>query len=168
MESVAKSKKSAVRRTADRTRDLTRAIARPTPEHARLTQNRVVVWGARLVGATVAVAAMLSLFVFPIREYITQADTLERKRAEFEALADANEQLQNEVNDLATPEGTRNAARSQLGYVLPGEERLSLTPMPALPTTLPDAWPYTMVTDIVALRAQITASTGAPLAPLGP
>lgn len=165
---MAKAKKSLVSRIADNTRDLSRAIARPTPEHGRLTRHRGVVWVLRATGAAVAVAALFSLFVFPVRDYVAQSQTLERKISEFDALAEANEQLQNEVNDLSTVEGIRNAARTQLGYVLPGEARISLAPMPELPTTLPDTWPYTLVTDIVAIRAEIAGSTGNPLAPLGP
>lgn len=165
---MAKSKKSPARRVADRTRELSRAIARPTPEHSRLTGHRGVQWLLRIGGATVALAAMFSLFVFPVRDYVAQSETLDRKESEIEALADANEQLQNEVNDLGTPEGIRNAARSQLGYVLPGETRIALAPMPDLPTTLPNAWPYTLISDIVAVRAEVVATTKNPLAPLGP
>ena len=62
----------------------------------------------------------------------------------------------------------RSAARAQLGYVLPGEERIALTPMPPMPTALPDAWPYSMVNDILRVRsAQAQAADGA-LAPLAP
>ena len=164
----AKKKKTPARRIADRTRDVSRSIAQPVPESARLVRHRGVVWMLRAIGAAVAVAAMFSLFVFPVRDYVAQSQTLERKIAEFDALAEANEQLQTEVNELATVEGIRNAARTQLGYVLPGEARMSLAPMPDLPTTLPNAWPYTMITDIVAVRAQIAGSAGNPLAPLGP
>lgn len=165
---MAKSKKTPARRLADRTRDLSRAIARPTPEHSRLFHHKGIQWALRIGGATVAMAALFSLFVFPIRDYVAQSETLQRKESEIEALADANEQLQNEVNDLGTPEGIRNAARSQLGYVLPGETRIALAPMPDLPTTLPNAWPYTLISDIVAIRAQVVATTKDPLAPLGP
>ena len=163
-----KAKKSPARRVTDRTRDLSRSISQPTPEHARLTRHRGVVWVLRAVGASVAVAALFSLFVFPVRDYVAQSQTLDRKLAEFDALAEANEQLQNEVNDLATTEGIRNAARTQLGYVLPGESRIALAPMPDLPTDLPDAWPYTLISDIVAIRAQVAGTPSSPLAPLGP
>lgn len=165
---MAKTKKTPAQRIADRTRDLSRAISRPTPEHSRLTRHRGVQWALRIGGATVAMAAMFSLFVFPVRDYVAQSETLTRKESEIEALADANEQLQNEVNELATPEGIRNAARSELGYVLPGETRIALAAMPDLPTTLPNAWPYTLISDIVSIRAEVVASTKNPLAPLGP
>jgi hypothetical protein len=165
---MAQSKNTSGRRIGDRTRDLSRAIARPTPEHSRLTRFKSVQLLLRVGGATVALAAMFSLFVFPVRDYVSQSGSLTRKLGEIEALAEANEQLQNEVNDLATPEGIRNAARSQLGYVLPGEQRIALAPMPDLPTVLPNTWPYTLISDIVTIRANVVATTKDPLAPLGP
>lgn len=168
MEAVPKAKKSPVARVGERTRELTRAVVRPTPEHARFTRNRFVIWTLRAVGAGVLIAAVASLVVFPVRDYVAQSATLDRKTAELEALADANEQLVNEVNELATTEGTRNAARDQLGYVLPGEQRMSLTPMPALPTELPDTWPYTIISSIVTLRAEAATGSDSPLSPFGP
>jgi hypothetical protein len=43
-----------------------------------------------------------------------------------------------------------------------------LAPMPDLPTTLPNFWPYTLISDIVSIRADVVATTKNPLAPLGP
>ena len=111
---------------------------------------------------------MLTFIVIPVRDYRTQSKALAAKTSEFEALADANEQLQEEVNALSTPEGIRNAARTLLGYVLPGEQRLALTKMPSLPTDLPQTWPYTMVSDIVRVRAEVAAASGNALSPLAP
>ena len=126
-------------------------------------------WALKLLGVVVAGAAAVSLFVFPLRDWVTQREALATKTAEFEKLADANESLQNDVNALSTPEGIRRAAREQLGYVVPGEQRINLGPMPALPTTFPDAWPYTMVTDIMSVRANASAAaSGNALSPLAP
>jgi hypothetical protein len=98
-----------------------------------------------------------------VKAYFEQRDVFNKKTAEFNALADANEELQNEVNDLSTPEGIRNAARTQLGYVLPGEQKLSFAKTPALPTALPPQWPYSLVTSIVAVRTQVAANGGSAL-----
>jgi hypothetical protein len=106
------------------------------------------------------VAAVLSFVVVPASRFFTQRSAIAEKSAEYDALADANEQLQIEVNALSTPEGIRNAARAQLGYVLPGEQPLQFVQMPALPTDLPNEWPYTMVSDIVRIQAN-KAATGA-------
>ena len=117
---------------------------------------------------TIGIAFVLALVVIPVRDFFTQTSALAQKTAEFETLADANEQLQNDVNTLKTEEGTRRTARSQLGYVLPGEQRITLAPMPQLPTDLPQQWPYTLVTDIVSIRATAQGNAPNPLAPLAP
>jgi hypothetical protein len=114
------------------------------------------------------IAGGTSLFFFPVTDFVTQRSALAQKSSEFAALADANEQLQTEVNALQTPEGIRNAARAQLGYVLPGEQRMTLAPMPKLPTDLPSTWPYTLITDILTIRNATTDSPAGPLAPLAP
>lgn len=149
-------------------KDLTRDIVRPDPGLHRLSRRREVRWAVRIGVFAVVIAFMVAVVVFPVRDYFVQNSTLAEKTAELEALADANEQLQTEVNQLKTPEGTRNAARDQLGYVLPGEQRVTLLPAPPLPTVLPEAWPYTLVTDILKVRASVTAQRDGALDPLAP
>lgn len=160
---VAARTKTPASRAKERTREITRAIARPTPADARLAQRPGTRTAVRVGGLALAFATVLSLFVLPVKAYFEQREVFNRKTAEFEALADANEQLQNEVNDLSTPEGIRNAARTQLGYVLPGEQKLSFAKSPDLPTSLPPQWPYSIVTSIVAVRAQVAANGGSAL-----
>lgn len=155
-------------RLRSRTRDVTSSLVRPTPLDQRIISNPITRWIARLALATVVVAGGTSLFFFPLMDFVTQRSAIAEKNSEFAALADANEQLQTEVNALQTPEGIRNAARAQLGYVLPGEQRLSLVPMPKLPTDLPPFWPYTLISDILAVRNTANGTPSSPLAPLVP
>ncbi|MEI6199174.1 MAG: septum formation initiator family protein [Actinomycetota bacterium] len=155
-------------RLGSRTRDVTSSLVRPTPVDQRIVRSPFFRWIARLALATVVVAGGTSLFFFPLMDFVTQRSAIAEKNSEFNSLADANEQLQTEVNSLQTPEGIRNAARAQLGYVLPGEQRLSLVPMPKLPTVLPARWPYTMVTDILTVRNAHSGAPTSPLAPLAP
>jgi cell division protein FtsB len=155
-------------RLRSRTRDVTSSLVRPTPLDQRIARSPLTRWIARLALATVVVAGGTSLFFFPLMDFVTQRSAIAEKNTEFTALADANEQLQTEVNALQTPEGIRNAARAQLGYVLPGEQRLSLVPMPTLPTTLPTTWPYTLITDILTVRNATNGTPASPLAPLAP
>ena len=118
-------------------------------------------------GITVFVTALLAtLFVLPLRDYFHQNEVMAQKKTQFEALADANEQLQIDINRLNTTDGVVAAARSELGYVFPGEQRIQLLAMPALPTTLPTTWPYTLVTDILRVRAANLGSASGGLAPL--
>ncbi len=155
-------------RLGSRTRDVTSSLARPTPIEQRIARNPITRWIARFALATVVVAGCMSLFFFPLMDFVTQRSAIAERNSEFNALADANEQLQTEVNALRTPEGIRNAARAQLGYVLPGEQRLSLVPMPKLPTKLPPIWPYTLITDILTVRTAHSGAPSNPLAPLAP
>ena len=76
----------------------------------------------------------------------------------------ANTQLAAEVNYLQTPDGIREAARAEIGYGNLGERRLTVTPAPDAPITLPAGWPYDGVTQIVAVRtaAATPATTIAP------
>lgn len=159
--------KTPVTRAKERTRDITRSVVRPTPDDAKF-KHVAVTWGIRLVGTAFGIAALLTFIVIPVRDYRSQSKALAAKSAEFEALADANEQLQIEVSALSTPEGIRNAARTLLGYVLPGERRLALTKMPSLPTELPPTWPYTLVSDIVRIRTEAAQASDNALSPLTP
>lgn len=160
----ARSKKTRTQsRAGSRVTDITRSISRPTPADAHLGRAAVTKNLLKAGGTLVGVATLVSLVIIPVTDYLDQQKVLAKKSAEFDALADANEQLQNEVNDLSTPEGIRNAARTQLGYVLPGEQRLSFARTPELPTDLPAQWPYTLVTDIVTVRTQVAVDSGAAL-----
>ncbi len=125
-------------------------------------------WIVNGVGLFIIGLLGLSLFVLPLRDYFQQRDAIAQKGRDFELLADATEALQNEVDRLKTPAGIRAAAREQLGYVYPGEERMAFVPMPALPTDLPDRWPYTLVTKIIEIRSTGTNSGSRALAPLAP
>ena len=160
-----KTKKSSAsaRRTKKKVSPLTRLVTKVLK--SRTFRNRRL---RRLVAAGVMVGFLMALFTVPVKNWVIQNNVLNAKQAEFEALADANEALQSEVNTLQTPEGVRAAARDQLGYVLPGETRVRLLPNGELPKELPQQWPYTLVSGIVAVRQSIAQANNAPLSPLAP
>ena len=118
-------------------------------------------------GVILAVIVGLVLFVFPVRDYFSQRDQIAKANTEFTALEDANEAIQADIQRLETPEGIKEAARRELGYLLPGERRLALLQLPGVTGALPTAWPYDTVGTILAIRA---ASAGASNRPgtLGP
>lgn len=155
-------------RMRNHTSDITNSLVRRTPIEQRIAQNPATRLLARIALLGIVIAGGTSLFFFPVTDFVTQRSALAQKSSEFATLADANEQLQTEVNALQTPEGIRNAARAQLGYVLPGEQRMSLAPMPKLPTDLPSTWPYTLIANILTIRHATTDSPAGPLAPLAP
>jgi cell division protein FtsB len=130
----------------------------------RLVKGR----GKRLVFALVAVviaaALIASLFVLPVKSWFQQRDDLARKRNELAVLSNANAQLAADVNRLQTPDGIKEAARQEVGFVGVGEQRISVLDTPDAPVTLPIGWPYDAITQIVAVRAGLAAApdTAAP------
>jgi hypothetical protein len=74
----------------------------------------------------------------------------------------ANNQLQTEVDRLQTDDGVKQAAREVIDYVEKGEQRITVMPVGAAPTTLPDGWPYNLVSKIIAIRE---AEAGVAIAP---
>ena len=54
---------------------------------------------------------------------------------------------------LVADDGTRAAARVELGYVESGERRQTASALPDLPTNFPDGWPYRAVEQIIDVRS---------------
>ncbi len=102
--------------------------------------------------AVVAIAAVGSVIVLPLQEYMAQGDEIERLATELGRLEDVNADLAAEVARLRTDDGIREAARDELGYVTDGESRQTIREPGDLPIDLPDGWPYGSVADIIALR----------------
>jgi len=76
-------------------------------------------------------------------------------------LSNANAQLAADVNRLQTPDGIKEAARQEVGYVGIGEQRISVLGTPDAPVALPAGWPYDAITQIVAVRAGLAAAAPA-------
>ncbi len=101
-----------------------------------------------------AVIATLAgaVVILPIGTWRDQDRDLQQRQAELDALVAQTSRLAAEVDRLQTPDGIRDAARQEIGYVQSGEVRQSVLPAPALPTDLPAGWPYNGVTEIFAAR----------------
>lgn len=76
--------------------------------------------------AVVAVAVAVGLY-FPIRDYYTAWRTGEILSQQVALRDSYNEGLQENVDRYLSQEGIEEAARSELGMVLPGETRIELT-----------------------------------------
>ena len=128
-------------------------LTRPISADRQLVTHRGRRWILGL-GALAVMAALLAvLFTLPVKNYLRQQDQIEQKQQELAVLTAANEQLAREVARLGTPDGAAEAARSELGVVLPGENRVSVLPGDGAPLPLPAGWPYDAVAQIVAVRA---------------
>jgi len=137
--------------------DVTRPIVR---ERRILTARRSGVLLA-VVGLGIAGALAAALFVLPIRTWFDQEERIEQRSEQVAELESVVADLRSEVARLRTTDGIREAAREELGMVEAGEIRESVLDYPDLPTDLPDGWPYSLVSDIMDLRRQSPAPTGA-------
>ena len=128
--------------------DLTRTI----PIERRITQRRrtTALVGIAVIGIAAALAT--ALFVLPVQTYRSQSDALALRSRQLNELEAVNADLAAEVRRLRTEAGVREAAREEIGYAEPDEDRLTLLELPPLPTQLPVGWPYDLVSRVIALR----------------
>ena len=105
-----------------------------------------------LVALAIAGALAAALFVLPVQTWFNQDAKIERNRERADPAETVNADLRSEVERLHTDDGIREAARDQLGFIEQGETRQSILDLPAVPTDLPDGWPYNLVEGIVQPR----------------
>lgn len=128
--------------------DLTRPIAR---EHS-ITQRLTSRLALGLAAATIALAIAVTLYVLPIRTWLDQHNELQDRQTQLHELESVNADLQSEVDRLQTDAGAREAARDEIGYLEPGEQRSTVIDDLTLPRRLPKGWPYSPVTQIIKIR----------------
>lgn len=85
--------------------------------------------------ASLTLAAMLIYAVFPVRTWLNQRAATERAREQIEVLSRENDRLEQRADDLRDPETVEEIARSELGWVMPGEESYGILPAPEEPAT---------------------------------
>jgi cell division protein FtsB len=127
-------------------------LTRPIEAEHRLVTGRSNRWVLGLLGVAVVGALLAALFVLPVQAWMRQQDEIEVKQHELEVLTGANAALEAEVQHLQTIEGSREAARTELGVIVRGEERISILPSTGGALPLPTGWPYDAVSQIVAVR----------------
>ena len=137
---------------ADRGRSRLGDLSRPISIDRRITHNRRSNILLALVALTIAVALAAAIFVLPIKTMFDQNDQIAERTDQLSELQAVNNDLRSEVARLKTDDGIKEAAREQLGYVEPGEIRQSILDFPPVPTDLPDGWPYSLFSGIVAIR----------------
>jgi cell division protein FtsB len=149
---------------ADRGRSRLGDLSRPISVDRRITNNRRSNFALALVAVMVAGALAAAIFVLPIKTMFDQDHQIAERTDQLSQLQTVNNDLRNEVARLKTDDGIKEAAREQLGFVEPGEIRQSIRDLPAVPTVLPDGWPYSLITGIVAMRTN-TPAADAPASP---
>jgi cell division protein FtsB len=138
-------------------RDLSRPIARDS----RMSDRRPVRIGYGVIAAAIGAALIAALVVLPVKRWWNQRDELATRRAELEILQKANGELQQNVDALNTPEGIEKAARSDLAYSYPGDDRISPVGGAVAPIVLPGGYPYSMVSSIMTSRAVLADQAAA-------
>jgi cell division protein FtsB len=94
--------------------------------------------GAVLLLVTFALAATA---VYPLRQYVSQADRIQRLEAKQQALAAENARLETERRRLQDPAYTQQLAKRDYHLVAPGEEAWVVTGTPPEAQPAGDAVP---------------------------
>ena len=100
-----------------------------------------------------------SFLVLPVKSWFGQRSEYDDRATELDALREATDRLQAEVDRLNTPQGVEDAARQELGFVMVGEDRRSVVADAQAPIDLPYGWPYDLVEQIVQVREVEAAAT---------
>ena len=127
-------------------------FTRPIPIEKRISRRPRVAMFTGLFALGIVAAIAFAVFVLPIGTWREQDVDLEQRQAQLDELQRVNNELEAETLRLETADGIREAAREDYGFVERGEERLTVLPLPPLPTDLPDGWPYNVVTEILDAR----------------
>jgi cell division protein FtsB len=159
-----RSKTTSIPRPADvKASDVRRSrlgdFTRPIPVDKRIWRRPRLALFAGTLALVVIGTIAVAVFVLPISTWRDQSVDIERRAAQLNELRRVNSELDAETQRLATPDGIREAAREDYGFVEPGEQRSSILPLPPLPTDLPDGWPYSVVTAIANAQAAGPALT---------
>ncbi len=150
-------RKPAPRAASDEGRSRLGDYTRPIAREQRITRDRRPAFALAVIALVVATAIGAALFGLPVRTWFDQNDEVQSLDRELDELQAVNAELQSEVDRLQTDAGIREAARDELGMTEWGEQRQTATGAPALPSDLPDGWPYAAAEQIITIR-----TTGAP------
>jgi cell division protein FtsB len=88
----------------------------------------------RILPALIAIAIIICVLVFAAsmlypmaREYYLATRENDRVHAENQAVVDRNDKIQQQIDELQTPEGIEDRAREEFGWVREGEEAVNIT-----------------------------------------
>ncbi len=137
---------------ADEGRSRLGDFTRPIPVDKRIVRRPRLAAFTGLLALVVMAAVAFAVFVLPIGTWRDQSTDIEQRRIQLDELQRVNSELAEETTRLESPDGVREAAREDYGFVEVGEKRSTILPMPPLPTDLPDGWPYNAVSEIMDAR----------------
>ena len=82
----------------------------------------------RIAVASLAVIAIMFLFVFPTRSYLAQKRQVNAARHALEQVTAQNKELSREARQLKMPSEIERLARQQFNMVRPGEQAYNVVP----------------------------------------
>jgi cell division protein FtsB len=97
---------------------------------------RRMVWAprTRIAVASLALVAMMFLFVFPTRSYLAQKRQIGKAAHAVEVLEAQNEVLARQARRLQTRSEIERLAREQFNMVMPGEQAYNVVETPGSPS----------------------------------
>jgi cell division protein FtsB len=145
------------RRASDAGRSRVGEGRRRGPKADRISSRRSA-WLFGLAALVIVAALAAALFGLPVRTWFEQSERISALEYELGELQAVNDDLESEVGRLQTESGIREAAREELGQIEPGDRRQAMPALPALPRDFPVGWPYSQVSDIMRVRAEMAAA----------
>ena len=91
----------------------------------------------RIAVASLALVAIMFLFVFPTSSYLAQQRQVGSARKAVAALKQQNKELERQAEQLQTPSEIERLAREQFNMVLPGEQAYTVLSSEPTTTTQP-------------------------------
>ena len=127
-------------------------FTRPIPVEKRIFRRpKFALFGGLFVLVVMGTIAA-AVFVLPLGTWFDQDDQLDQRQAELDELQRVNGQLSGEVERLApTTASAKPPARRSVSSRTATSVRRSCR-CPRCHATLPDGWPYNVVTQIFAVR----------------
>ncbi|MCZ7528036.1 MAG: septum formation initiator family protein [Acidimicrobiia bacterium] len=90
---------------------------------------------AQVALISLAIVALLFLFVFPTRTYLEHRSRLDAARSRLALLQEESARLEEEAARLQEDEEIERIARDRYNLVMPGEEAFAVVPAPPSTTT---------------------------------
>ena len=93
------------------------------------------------------VFAVLAYFVFPTRTWMDQRAALDETQGQLADVQADNEELAARIEALQTADEIERLARRDFSLIYPGEEAYAILPPPPRAVTLPNAWPFNVLSE---------------------
>lgn len=140
---------------------LSRGEAREQAEQ-RQARRRLLARRTGALIATISVAVVLAVGVFPTRTWLDQRRSSAEASERLTVLRDQNAALSERIDGLQTDGEIERLAREQYNLVKPGEEAYAVLPPPLPPLDLPPIFPFGEILPAETGADAASGTAGAP------